>query len=163
MKMNEQPQKIQTVIGDHLPAVCLTDSGISPRALPGMSEALVVADSDEHDEIGHLTEDLNQRVQMHQKRMKKIEKMKKETQPPVQIVGQTATIIGWGSTYGVLFEAREKLAKLGIEAGLLHFNDIYPLSTDTLTILKSVPKPIVVEEISKVNWQGYWKEKRNFI
>ncbi|HHT09465.1 MAG TPA: 2-oxoacid:acceptor oxidoreductase subunit alpha [Atribacter sp.] len=151
MKMNEQPQKIQTVIGDHsYQRYALTDSGISPRALPGMSEALVVADSDEHDEIGHLTEDLNQRVQMHQKRMKKIEKMKKETQPPVHIVGQTATIIGWGSTYGVLFEAREKLAKLGIEAGLLHFNDIYPLSTDTLTILKSVPKPIVVEG----NFQG---------
>ena len=103
MKMNEQPQKIQTVIGDHsYQRYALTDSGISPRALPGMSEALVVADSDEHDEIGHLTEDLNQRVQMHQKRMKKIEKMKKETQPPVHIVGQTATIIGWGSTYGVL-------------------------------------------------------------
>ncbi len=49
-----------------------------------------------------------------------------------------------------MFEAREKLAKLGIEAGLLHFNDIYPLSTDTLTILKSVPKPIVVEG----NFQG---------
>ncbi|OGV81100.1 MAG: hypothetical protein A3K18_09210 [Lentisphaerae bacterium RIFOXYA12_64_32] len=36
----------------------LTQSGVSPRRIPGVSEDLVVADSDEHDEAGHITEDL---------------------------------------------------------------------------------------------------------
>ncbi|NLJ37748.1 MAG: 2-oxoacid:acceptor oxidoreductase subunit alpha, partial [Candidatus Atribacteria bacterium] len=151
LKVNEKPQKTQTVLGDHTyQRYVLTESGISPRALPGMSNALVIADSDEHDEIGHLTEDLKLRVQMHEKRMKKIESMKKETRLPVYIPGKATTLIGWGSTYGVLFEAREKLIHLGIDAGLLHFTDIYPLSTDALKMLKSVPDPIVVEG----NYQG---------
>lgn len=151
LKVNEKPQKTQTVLGDHTyQRYVLTESGISPRALPGMSNALVIADSDEHDEIGHLTEDLKLRVQMHEKRMKKIESMKKETRLPVYIPGKATTLIGWGSTYGVLFEAREKLIHLGIDAGLLHFTDVYPLSTDALKMLKSVPDPIVVEG----NYQG---------
>lgn len=151
LKVNEKPQKTQTVLGDHTyQRYVLTESGISPRALPGMSNALVIADSDEHDEIGHLTEDLKLRVQMHEKRMKKIESMKKETRLPFYIPGKATTLIGWGSTYGVLFEAREKLIHLGIDAGLLHFTDVYPLSTDALKMLKSVPDPIVVEG----NYQG---------
>jgi len=151
IKVNEQPKNTQTVIGDqNYQRYALTESGISPRALPGMSDALVIADSDEHDEIGHLTEDLELRVQMHQKRMKKIEKMREKTRPPFYKAGKTATIVGWGSTYGVLYEAREKLAKSGVDVGLLHFNDIYPLSKDILTFIKSVPQPVVVEG----NYQG---------
>jgi len=151
IKVNEKPKNTQTVIGDqNYQRYVLAESGISPRALPGMSEALVVADSDEHDEIGHLTEDLELRVQMHQKRMKKIEKMREKTRPPVYKAGKTATIVGWGSTYGVLYEAREKLVNLGVDVGLLHFNDIYPLSKDILTFIKSVPQPVVIEG----NYQG---------
>jgi 2-oxoglutarate ferredoxin oxidoreductase subunit alpha len=50
----------------------LTQSGISPRALPGLSEALTVTDSDEHDEEGHLTEDAEERKAQVQKRMRKL-------------------------------------------------------------------------------------------
>jgi len=42
----------------------ITPSGISPRAFPGQGKALVVADSDEHDEAGHLIEDAETRTQM---------------------------------------------------------------------------------------------------
>ena len=40
-----------------------TDSGVSPLAVPGQSNELVVADSDEHDEEGHITEDGRTRTQ----------------------------------------------------------------------------------------------------
>ncbi len=50
----------------------ITDSGISPRGIPGYGEGLVVVDSDEHDEEGHLTEDLDIRTKMVDKTTKKI-------------------------------------------------------------------------------------------
>jgi 2-oxoglutarate ferredoxin oxidoreductase subunit alpha len=49
----------------------ITDSGVSPRLLPGLSKALVVADSDEHTEDGHITEDLVAAQNMNDKRMRK--------------------------------------------------------------------------------------------
>src|SRR3990167_8445913 len=59
-----------------------TDSGISPRALPGEPGIVVVTDSDEHDEEGHLTEDLDIRRRMVRKRMKKLEGLGAEIAPP---------------------------------------------------------------------------------
>ena len=47
----------------------VTDSGISPRAIPGQSKTLVVTDSDEHSEEGHLIEDINNRSQQNLKRL----------------------------------------------------------------------------------------------
>ncbi len=49
-----------------------TADGVSPRRLPGFGPELVVADSDEHTPDGHLTEDLAVRVQMHDKRLRKL-------------------------------------------------------------------------------------------
>ena len=42
----------------------LTASGISPMHVPGKSDAVVRADSDEHSEAGTITEDAQVRVQM---------------------------------------------------------------------------------------------------
>ena len=50
----------------------ITDNGISPRGIPGFGEGLVVVDSDEHDEEGHLTENLDMRIQMVDKRLRKL-------------------------------------------------------------------------------------------
>ncbi len=41
----------------------ITDTGISPRGIPGFGEGLVVVDSDEHDQMGHLTENLDTKDQ----------------------------------------------------------------------------------------------------
>ena len=49
----------------------ITESGISPRLLPGITEHLIVAGSDEHPVDGHLTEDLTVRVRMVEKRLSK--------------------------------------------------------------------------------------------
>lgn len=51
----------------------LTENGVSPRGVPGWGKGLVVVDSDEHTEDGHLTERLDMRVLMMDKRMKKLE------------------------------------------------------------------------------------------
>jgi 2-oxoglutarate/2-oxoacid ferredoxin oxidoreductase subunit alpha len=60
----------------------LTDNGLSPRFLPGKTEHLVVADSDEHTEDGHITEDLSVRKRMVEKRLAKMKVLVEQTWPP---------------------------------------------------------------------------------
>ena len=64
----------------------LTDSGISPRLYPGQSEHPVCADSDEHDEAGHITEDLGGiATAMMKKRMTKLARLKQEISRPEEV------------------------------------------------------------------------------
>jgi len=46
-----------------------TDNGVSPLAVPGDALHVVVTDSDEHDEEGHLIEDAATRTTMTEKRV----------------------------------------------------------------------------------------------
>lgn len=122
----------------------LLPDGISPRLFPG-DEHLVVADSDEHDEFGHLTEDLLTRKAMQEKRMKKLKLMRQEMRFPFFIPGKDATLLGWGSTWGVLLETRKELQKKGKEVGIVHFSDLYPLPQGLREFLAGLPVPVVVE------------------
>ena len=45
----------------------VTESGVSPRAIPGSGKELVVVDSDEHDTHGHIIEDGETRISMMEK------------------------------------------------------------------------------------------------
>ncbi len=47
----------------------LTETGVSPLGVPGDSKHLIVTDSDEHDEEGHIIEDAETRVRMVEKRL----------------------------------------------------------------------------------------------
>lgn len=123
----------------------LTPDGVSPRLFPG-GEALVVADSDEHDEHGHLTEDLALRKAMQEKRMRKLEVMRKEMRLPFVLEGEDATLIGWGSTWGVLLEVRKALGQKGKSIGVVHFSDLYPLPEGLRDLLTRFPNPVVVEQ-----------------
>ena len=128
-----------------------TPSGISPLAIPGAGPALVVDDSDEHNEEGHLIEDARTRVKMVQKRLLlKLPALRKEIAPPLLYGSRRpdVVLVGWGSNHGVLREAVDSLAGRK-EIALLHFSEIWPFpltdSLDYLGILKSAKKTISVE------------------
>jgi 2-oxoglutarate/2-oxoacid ferredoxin oxidoreductase subunit alpha len=126
----------------------LTESGISPRVLPMQSRALVVTDSDEHDEAGHLTESAEIRTQQVAKRLKKQNGLKSEISPPrfIEMPGAGMTLIGWGSTYGAILEASQELKKEGIASNILHFTEIWPFPAEFVsTALKKTPQNIVIE------------------
>lgn len=112
----------------------LSPDGISPRALPGASEKIVVTDSDEHTENGHLTEDLNMRVKMTEKRMRKLEGLKQEALPPVTY-GQAnpeILLVGWGSSYGAIKEAVCALNSNGKPARMLALRQVWPLPSEAV-------------------------------
>ena len=123
----------------------LTDNGISPRGIPGYGEGFVLADSDEHDEDGRITEDLEVRIKMEDKRRKKLDLICQDVEPP-ELVGPQDyryLIIGWGSTYGIIKEAMAVMPRSDL--ALLHFTQVYPLHSDTVTYLQRAEKLILVE------------------
>jgi 2-oxoglutarate ferredoxin oxidoreductase subunit alpha len=126
----------------------VTVSGISPRALPGQGNALVVTDSDEHDEEGHMIEDAATRNAQVEKRLRKLNGLKQEITPPEfnEVREAKATLIGWGSTYGAIKEAADILAKDGKNVNTIHFSQVWPFPSDSvIAALKKTKKNIVVE------------------
>jgi len=125
-----------------------TDSGISPRAFPGKSATLVVTDSDEHDETGHLTEDPALRTRMMNKRMGKLELVKHDIASP-RLEGAAnpeIILVSWGSTYGAVREATQELLQAGLKIAHLNLSEIFPFpSVEVKTALGSCQKVIVIE------------------
>jgi 2-oxoglutarate ferredoxin oxidoreductase subunit alpha len=109
----------------------LTESGVSPMAVPGEPGITIVSDSDEHSEDGHLTEDHGIRVRMEEKRARKEEGLAAETLPPL-LAGPPdgeAVLLGFGSTKGVIAEAREILAREGVSVAAVHLRQVWPFPT----------------------------------
>ena len=123
----------------------ITDNGISPRGVPGFGEGVVSVDSDEHDEVGHITEDLRLRTRMVEKRLRKGHGLLNEFVEPKLSgsEGFETLIIGWGSTYHVIEEALDAAGRDDI-AGL-HFPQVYPLHPDVEALLRHAKKRVVVE------------------
>jgi len=106
----------------------VTDSGVSPRAVPGLSKWLVSCDSHEHDEHGHLTDEPANRVSQHAKRMRKLAGMAAAFPGPELInPGREVCLIAWGSTVGPLLEARQLLEEKGLDFSVAVFRYLYPL------------------------------------
>jgi len=126
----------------------LTESGISPRAFPGQSPALVVTDADEHDEGGHLIEDAVTRNAQVEKRMRKMDGLKNEIAPPYRYGPQKADImlIGWGSTRGAIQEAVDILHNDGVSVNSLHLSDVWPFPAEAVeSAISGAGKAYVIE------------------
>lgn len=126
----------------------LTPDGLSPRLLPGQSEHLVVADSDEHDEAGHLSEDHGLRVAMVDKRLAKLKLLKEQTSAPTLEGEQNAALllVCWGSSLGPVQEAAAILNSQARQVAVLHFSQVWPLIPDQfLEILEAAEQVVCVE------------------
>ena len=123
----------------------ITENGLSPRGIPGYGDGLVLVDSDEHDENGRITEDMNVRTKMVEKRLRKFTLINKDIIPP-KLIGNpnySTLLISWGSTFHIVKEAIDQLKRDDI--ALLHFNQVFPLHKDVATYLKKAKKTIIIE------------------
>ncbi|OPF59451.1 2-oxoacid:acceptor oxidoreductase subunit alpha [Clostridium baratii] len=124
----------------------VTESGISERLIPGKSkDQVVIVDSDEHTESGHITESAEVRNAQMEKRFRKFTSIEDDLEEPEYFGDENIDIllIGWGSTYGALKDAVKLLNDKGIKTGALSFGDIYPLPKKKLIKYKNKAKKII--------------------
>lgn len=128
------------------------DDGISPRAVPGHPNAIYASASDEHDELGHISEEMHNRRRMMEKRMQKFETSRQEIHPPTRYGPNQAPwiLVGWGSTYGIL---REVVDRLDGKARLVHFRDLWPFPAEAAAEALQGGKLVVVEN----NYTGQFR------
>ncbi len=158
--------------GEHAPYLRykITDSGVSPRVIPGLPGYTHVVSSDEHDEDGILISDAYtnhaKRRAMMEKRMRKMQGIAASIPPPQLIGPATAdvTLIGWGSTFGVIDEACELLREQGISANHLPIRWLVPLHGEAiLDILRNARHTIIVENNFSGQFARYLRSETSFV
>ena len=148
----------------------ITESGVSPRAVPGVPGYTHVVSSDEHDEDGVLISDMytnvGKRRAMMEKRMRKEDGIAGAVPPP-RLQGPAdadVTLIGWGSTQGVIEEARAQLAEQGITANQLQIRWLVPLHGEAiLEQLRNAKRTIIVENNYSGQFARYLRSETSFV
>ncbi len=146
-----------------------TESGVSPRAIPGIEGYVHVVATDEHDEDGVLISDEfthpHKRRQMVEKRARKFQNVSKDVAPP-QLEGEPdadVTLIGWGSTYGVIKEAVEQLKEKGVTANQLAVKWLLPLNGDAIReTLAGCRHTIIVENNYSGQFARYLRSESGY-
>lgn len=125
----------------------ITESGISPRGIPGWGQGAVVVDSDEHDETGHITESMEVREAMVARRQRKIETLRAAMPLPEWIgpPGADTLVLGWGSTRNSIAAALGELGSEAAGVAQLHFSWVWPLPEGVGDILGRANRLILVE------------------
>jgi 2-oxoglutarate ferredoxin oxidoreductase subunit alpha len=148
----------------------ITESGISPRAVPGVPGHTHTAATDEHEEDGVLISDEftnpTKRRAMMEKRMRKVVGIEAAVPPPALMGPRDAeiTLIGWGSTKGVIEEACEILTEQGISANQLQIRWLVPLHGEAvLEILKNSRHTFIVENNYSGQFARYLRSETSYV
>jgi len=133
-----------------------TENGISPRPVVGTKGGVYWNTGDEHDELGHITEDPTNRNLMMEKRMGKLEVADREIpiEERANFFGPEnadITLVSWGSTKGAILDAMEWLKEDGVNVNFLQLRLIHPFPTTYVAKLLSKAKKIVGVE---TNYSG---------
>jgi 2-oxoglutarate ferredoxin oxidoreductase subunit alpha len=128
----------------------ITESGISPRTIPSQERGIFKTTGVEHVETGNATENPDARSRMMQKRFLKLDTFRQEDMLPPKIFGHPEsdiTIVGWGSTKGVILEVMERFKRQeGIDLKLMQLLDIWPFPDQAVgDVLRTSRQVIVVE------------------
>lgn len=113
----------------------LDNGPLSPRALLGQEGTIFWNTGDEHDELGHITEDPMLRNAMMEKRFDKLKLAAREIPSDVKVsyFGPKAAgtvIVSWGSTKGPLLDALDRLWSEGAKIGYLHIRLMNPFPVE---------------------------------
>ncbi|PMP84814.1 MAG: 2-oxoacid:acceptor oxidoreductase subunit alpha [Thermodesulfobium narugense] len=140
---------------------------LTPLAVPGDSKQLVFTDSDEHDEVGHITEDGEIRKKMLERRyFWKIENIRKYISPPKFYGNKDSKIVlvGFGSNLGIL---REIVNNKKISVCAIHFSEVFPLpirenSYEFLNIISKSNLSICIENNASGQFQKLVESEYGF-
>jgi 2-oxoglutarate/2-oxoacid ferredoxin oxidoreductase subunit alpha len=114
-----------------------TETGVSPRVVLGTKNGVHWYTGDEHNEVGHISEEPLTRTLMMEKRMKKLDLVEKEIPMEDKLAffgDQTSEniIVSWGSPKGAIIETLSMLKEEGLNAGFMQVRLINPLPTESI-------------------------------
>jgi len=128
----------------------ITDDGVSPRLIPGTPGYFYQANSYEHVEDGHTTEEAQPRILQVDKRARKWAAYLKNDFSMPKVYGDLekseTVFVSWGSTKGVVLQAKKLLSEKGLSSAFIHFNHIYPLDKEKVTALLNQNKRYILVE-----------------
>jgi len=112
--------------------------GISPRSKLGLENGIFWNTGDESDEHGHISEDPVNRIQMMDKRQKKVEQILTLVPKNDQAVAYGKSdicVVSWGSSKGPILDAIEMHRKEGHEIGFIDIKLLEPFPTEYIKSL----------------------------
>ena len=118
-------------------------------AVPGMEGfAHRIGGLEKDYKTGVISTDADNHHRMTETRQAKIDKIA-DVIPEQEVLGDPDAdllVVGWGGTYGHLYEAVENMLDAGQKVAFTHFRFINPLPKNAITILSKYKKVIVVEQ-----------------
>ena len=132
----------------------VTESGLSPMAIPGMPGGMYLAESLEHNEYGHPDQSPENHKQMMRKRARIVETARKHLvnwDSSVRrwgVANAKFGFMGWGSTRGAVREAMERLAAEGVEIEALYPHTLLPMPDQAVYEFLRGKKAILVPELN---------------
>jgi 2-oxoglutarate ferredoxin oxidoreductase subunit alpha len=128
-----------------------TESGISPRSLPGMEGFVYTATGLEHTERGTPDYSPENHMTMTGKRYRKIKGALNDLPPPEEFSSGEKLdvgVIGWGSTFGSVLEAVNAAVALGLNVGALKVTSIFPFHEDVIREFMSRCEHALIPELN---------------
>jgi len=144
----------------------VTESGVSPRSIPGQKGGVYLANSDEHDEYGFSSEEADVRVAQMDKRLRKLVHAAQHLHG-AHVYGNPRarrTVVGWGSTKGPILDAIAWLPpRLQRKVNFLHLNVMWPFPSDRVAhILGRARRVLLVENNATAQLAGLIRQYTGF-
>ena len=124
-----------------------TESGVSPRTIPGTAGGAHMTTGLEHDELGRRTEETEVRVEQVDKRQRKVETARRDETWTAREFGDADSgtlVLSWGSNEGAIREAMELLDEQGTTIRFLSVPYLFP-RPDLTEAVEAAEEVIVVE------------------
>jgi 2-oxoglutarate ferredoxin oxidoreductase subunit alpha len=132
----------------------ITESGISPRAIPGMKNFIFAATGLEHSEKGIPDYSAENHMKMTEKRHQKIRGALRDLFLPKEFSAggrMDVGVIAWGSTFGSALEAVQRGQESGLGVGALKVTSIYPFHSDEIREFMDRCEEVLIPEL---NYEG---------
>lgn len=142
-----------------------TENGVSPRVALGTKGGVHWYTGDEHNESGHISEEVPNRRRMVEKRMMKLQLVDKEVpaEEKMNFYGDKESeniVVSWGSPKGAIIEALNMLKEEGFKLAFLQIRMLHPLPVEAVKRNLAGRKRIIdVEDNYTAQLGGIIKEK----
>ncbi len=138
------------------------EDGSNPRSIPGQTGGRHLATGNESMEVGHISEDPDNRKAQMDRRLRKLSSIRNELDDEESShqtyhgpTGAEKGILVWGSQQDTVFEAVNRLNARGHDVKALGVSDLMPYpETEVSAFLESVEECLVVEMNATAQFRG---------